>query len=122
MRRKAYAKELAHLEVELAKLQGWIQHEGLRVVVVFEGRDSAGKGGTIKAINRRLNPRIVRVVALGTPTEREKSQLYVQRYSHLVGLDVAAHGHPIADVLGEQVQPPLEVPVVQHLCFLEEEL
>ncbi len=80
MKRKAYEKELKRLEVELAHLQGWIKEKGLRVVVVFEGRDSAGKGGTIKVITRRLNPRIVRVVALGTPTEREKTQLYIQRY------------------------------------------
>jgi polyphosphate kinase 2 len=80
MKRKAYEKALKPLEAELAKLQGWIQDQGLRVVVVFEGRDSAGKGGTIKVISRRLNPRVVRTVALGTPTDREKTQIYVQRY------------------------------------------
>ncbi len=77
---KAYESELAKLEVELVRLQGWIKHEGLKVVVIFEGRDSAGKGGIIKRITRRLNHRIVRVVALGTPTEKEKSQWYFQRY------------------------------------------
>jgi polyphosphate kinase 2 len=77
---KVYERELARLEVELVKLQGWIQHEGLKVVVIFEGRDSAGKGGIIKRITRRLNHRVVRVVALGTPTEKEKSQWYFQRY------------------------------------------
>jgi polyphosphate kinase 2 len=77
---KAYERELAKLEVELVKLQGWIKHKGLKVVVIFEGRDSAGKGGIIKRITRRLNHRIVRVVALGTPTEKEKSQWYFQRY------------------------------------------
>jgi polyphosphate kinase 2 (PPK2 family) len=68
MKRKAYEKELARLEIELVKLQQWIKAEGLRVVVVFEGRDSAGKGGAIKRITRRLSPRVVRVAALPTPT------------------------------------------------------
>ena len=80
MKRKAYEAELARLEVELVRLQGWIRTQGLRVVVVFEGRDTAGKGGTIKRITRRLSPRVVRVVALPTPTEREKSEYYLQRY------------------------------------------
>ena len=80
MKRKVYEQELARLEVELVKLQEWIKAEGLRVVVVFEGRDSAGKGGVIKRITRRLNPRVVKVVALPTPTERETSQYYLQRY------------------------------------------
>jgi polyphosphate kinase 2 len=75
-----YSKELRRLHVELAKLQEWIRHEGLRVVALFEGRDAAGKGGAIKRITEPLNPRICRVVALGTPTEREKSQWYFQRY------------------------------------------
>ena len=74
LKREEYERELRKLEVELVKLQGWIQHEGLKVAVIFEGRDSAGKGGTIKRITRRLSPRVCRVVALGTPTEREKSQ------------------------------------------------
>jgi polyphosphate kinase 2 len=79
-----YGKELGKLHVELAKLQEWIRHEGLRVVVIFEGRDAAGKGGAIKRITEPLNPRICRVVALGTPTEREKTQWYFQRYvTHL---------------------------------------
>ena len=84
MKRKAYEAELAVLEGELAKLQGWIVDQGLRIIVVFEGRDAAGKGGTIKTITRRLNPRIVRTVALQKPTEKERSQLYLQRYiAHL---------------------------------------
>ncbi|HUY94826.1 MAG TPA: polyphosphate kinase 2 [Terracidiphilus sp.] len=79
-----YSKEMARLHIELAKLQEWIRHEGLRVVVLFEGRDAAGKGGAIKRITEPLNPRICRVVALGTPTEREKTQWYFQRYvAHL---------------------------------------
>jgi polyphosphate kinase 2 len=78
--RKAYERELAKLHRELVRLQEWIKHKGLRVVVIFEGRDAAGKGGTIKAITQTLNPRICRVVALGTPTEREKTQFYFQRY------------------------------------------
>ena len=77
---KVYEKELLRLQVELVKLQEWIKQEGLRVVVLFEGRDAAGKGGVIKRITASLNPRICRVVALGTPTEREKTQWYFQRY------------------------------------------
>ncbi len=80
MKRKAYERELARLETELVKLQGWVKHEGLKVVVVFEGRDSAGKGGIIKRITRRLNPRVVSIRALGTPTDRQKTQWYFQRY------------------------------------------
>ncbi len=75
-----YDRELRRLQVELVKLQEWIRHENLRVVVLFEGRDAAGKGGAIKRITESLNPRVCRVVALGTPTEREKSQWYFQRY------------------------------------------
>ncbi len=77
----SYRKELSRLQIELVKLQEWIKHEGLRVVVIFEGRDAAGKGGAIKRITQVLNPRICRVVALGTPTEREKTQWYFQRYA-----------------------------------------
>ena len=77
---KEYEKELEKLQVELVKMQGWIKEKGLKVVVLFEGRDAAGKGGTIKRITEKLNPRIVRIVALATPTEREKSQWYFQRY------------------------------------------
>lgn len=79
-----YEKELVRLQIELVKLQEWIKHEGLRVVVIFEGRDAAGKGGTIKRITEPLNPRICRVVALPAPTEREQGQWYFQRYvAHL---------------------------------------
>jgi polyphosphate kinase 2 len=78
--RKDYEKELAKLHVELVKLQEWVVHKGLKVCIVFEGRDTAGKGGTIKAITERVSPRVFRVVALPSPTEREKSQMYVQRY------------------------------------------
>lgn len=77
---KVYEKELLRLQIELVKLQEWIKQEGLRVVVLFEGRDAAGKGGVIKRITASLNPRICRVVALATPTEREKTQWYFQRY------------------------------------------
>jgi len=77
---KEYAKELKKLHVELVKLQEWVKHEGLKVCIVFEGRDGAGKGGTIKAITERVSPRVFRVLALPTPTEREKSQMYGQRY------------------------------------------
>ncbi|HEY5738775.1 MAG TPA: polyphosphate kinase 2 [Gammaproteobacteria bacterium] len=77
---KEYDKELAELQIELVKLQEWIKEKGLKVVCIFEGRDAAGKGGVIKRITESLNPRICRVVALGTPTEREKTQWYFQRY------------------------------------------
>ncbi len=81
---KFYAKELARLQLELVKLQAWIKHQGLKVVLLFEGRDAAGKGGTIKRITESLNPRLYRVVALAAPTEREKTQWYFQRYvAHL---------------------------------------
>jgi polyphosphate kinase 2 len=82
--KKQYEKELARLEIELVKLQEWIKHEGMRVVVIFEGRDAAGKGGVIKRITQSLNPRGCRVVALAAPTERERTQWYFQRYvAHL---------------------------------------
>lgn len=77
---REYEKELAKLMIELVKLQEWVKAKGLKVVVVFEGRDAAGKGGAIKTITMGLNPRVCRVVALGVPTEREKSQWYFQRY------------------------------------------
>ena len=78
--RKAYESELAKLQIELVKLQEWVKATGLKIVVLFEGRDAAGKGGTIKRMTEPLNPRVCRVVALGTPTEREKTQWYFQRY------------------------------------------
>ena len=77
---KDYDQELARLHVELVKVQQWVVHKGLKVCIVFEGRDGAGKGGTIKAITDRVSPRVFRVVALPAPTEREKSQMYFQRY------------------------------------------
>ncbi len=77
---RAYEEELAKLHVELVKLQEWVVAKGLKVCVVFEGRDGAGKGGTIKAITERVSPRVFRVVALPSPTEREKTQMYAQRY------------------------------------------
>jgi polyphosphate kinase 2 len=84
LKAKEYERELRDLHVELVKLQEWVKQEGVKVCVVFEGRDGAGKGGTIKALTERVSPRVFRVVALPAPTEREKSQLYVQRYvAHL---------------------------------------
>ncbi|KFB67261.1 MAG: polyphosphate kinase 2 [Candidatus Accumulibacter vicinus] len=80
MSNRTYLKELEKLEAELVHLQSWVIKQGLKVVIVFEGRDGAGKGGTIKAITGRVSPRVFRVVALPAPTEREKSQMYVQRY------------------------------------------
>jgi len=80
MKRDEYEKELGKLQVQLCHLQDWIKEEGLRVVILFEGRDGAGKGGTIRALTERLSPRVFRVVALPAPSDREKSQVYMQRY------------------------------------------
>src|SRR5262245_12302373 len=80
LKRKDYEKELFKLQVELCELQEWVKEKGLRAIILFEGRDAAGKGGTIKAITERVSPRVFRVIALPAPSDREKSQLYVQRY------------------------------------------
>src|SRR6187549_1837529 len=80
MKRAEYEKELNKLQVRLCHLQRWVKEKGLRVVIVFEGRDGAGKGGTIRAMTERLSPRVFRVVALPAPSDREKSQVYMQRY------------------------------------------
>jgi len=80
MKTKKYLKELRKLQGELCHLQEWVKHKGLRVMIVFEGRDAAGKGGTIKAITERVSPRVFRLVALPAPSDREKSQMYIQRY------------------------------------------
>jgi polyphosphate kinase 2 len=80
MGRKEYEKELRRLQVELCRLQAWVKHKGLRIILLFEGRDGAGKGGTIKAIAERVSPRVFRVVALPAPSDREKTQMYLQRY------------------------------------------
>lgn len=78
--RKDYEKELRRLQAELCALQDWVKHKGLRVIIVFEGRDGAGKGGTIRAITERVSPRVFRTVALPAPSDREKTQMYIQRY------------------------------------------
>jgi polyphosphate kinase 2 len=80
MKAKAYEKELARLHVEVVKLQEWVKQKGAKACILFEGRDGAGKGGTIKALTERVSPRVFRVIALPSPTEREKSQMYLQRY------------------------------------------
>jgi polyphosphate kinase 2 len=80
MSNKQYTSELRKLQVELCKLQEWVKHKGLRVIVIFEGRDGAGKGGTIRALTERVSPRVFRTVALPAPSDREKSQMYMQRY------------------------------------------
>jgi len=80
LKKKEYEKELRRLQVELARVQEWVKHAGHRVIIVFEGRDAAGKGGVIRAITERVSPRVFRLVALPAPTEREKSQMYMQRY------------------------------------------
>jgi polyphosphate kinase len=80
LKRKKYEKELRRLQAELCKLQEWVKYKGLRIIVVFEGRDAAGKGGTIRAITERVSPRVFRLVALPAPSDREKTQMYIQRY------------------------------------------
>src|SRR5690349_13367563 len=80
LKNKKYMKELRKLQGELCKLQEWVKHKGLRAIIVFEGRDAAGKGGTIKALTERVSPRVFRLVALPAPSDREKSQMYLQRY------------------------------------------
>src|ERR1700748_1987136 len=80
LKRKKYEKELARLQAELCKLQDWVKYKGLRIIVVFEGRDGAGKGGAIRAITERVSPRVFRLVALPAPSDREKTQMYIQRY------------------------------------------
>lgn len=80
LKRKKYEKELRRLQAELCKLQDWVKHKGLRVIIVFEGRDAAGKGGTIRALTERVSPRVFRLVALPAPSDREKTQMYIQRY------------------------------------------
>jgi polyphosphate kinase len=80
LKRKKYERELRRLQAELCKLQEWVKHKGLRAIIVFEGRDAAGKGGTIRALTERVSPRVFRLVALPAPSDREKSQMYVQRY------------------------------------------
>ena len=127
LNRKLYEKELESLHVELVKLQQWVVHKGLKVCIVFEGRDGAGKGGTIKAITERVSPRVFRVVALPAPTEREKSQMYIQRYiphlpaaGEIVILDRSWYNRAgVERVMGfctmEQVERFLKmVPEVEH--------
>jgi len=80
LKRKEYEEELRKLQAELCHLQAWVKDKGLRVIIVFEGRDGAGKGGTIRAITERVSPRVFRVVALPAPSDREKSQMFIQRY------------------------------------------
>ena len=94
LKQKEYEKELRRLHVELVKLQQWVVSKGLKVCIVFEGRDGAGKGGTIKAITERVSPRVFRVVALPAPTDKEKSQLYFQRYvPHLPSAGAVSYTH-----------------------------
>src|SRR6201988_760166 len=80
LKNKAYLKELRKLQEKLCHLQAWVKFKGLRVIIVFEGRDAAGKGGTIRALTERVSPRVFRVIALPAPSDRQKSQMYMQRY------------------------------------------
>ena len=83
MKRKDYEKELRKLQVDLCDLQEWVKEKGARIIIVFEGRDAAGKGGTIKALTERVSPRVFRAVALPAPSDRQKTQLFMQRYIEL---------------------------------------
>jgi polyphosphate kinase 2 (PPK2 family) len=98
MRRKEYEKELRRLQVELSRLQDWVKQKALRIIIVFEGRDGAGKGGTIKAITERVSPRVFRVVALPAPSDREKTQMYML-------LGVLPGGWRDRDLRSKLVQP-----------------
>src|SRR3954470_22089157 len=80
LKRKAYEKKLHKLQIQLCRLQDWVKETGARVIIIFEGRDAAGKGGTIKALTERTSPRVFRVMALPAPTDREKTQMFLQRY------------------------------------------
>ena len=107
--KRGYEKELERLQVEFVRLQEWIVHKGLKVVVIFEGRDTAGKGGTIKRISEQTNPRVVRTVALSTPTERERTQWYFQRYvatepsvRGAIHLAHPARANRVQDLVGSQ--------------------
>src|ERR1700693_1780793 len=80
LKRTIYEKELRRMQIQLCRLQDWVKHKGLRVIIVFEGREAAGKGGAIKAITERVSPRVFRVVALPAPSDRERTQIYLQRY------------------------------------------
>ena len=92
MKRAKYEKELQRLQVRLCHLQRWVKEKGVRAIIVFEGRDGAGKGGTIRALTERVSPRVFRVVALPAPSDREKSQLYFQRYfQHFPAAPPTAH-------------------------------
>ena len=100
-RNKAYEKELARLQVEIANLQAWVKASGARIVIIFEGRDAAGKGGMIKRLTERVSPRVFRVVALPAPSDRQKTQIYMQRYIE----QLPAAGE-VADLRPQLVQPP----------------
>ena len=80
MKKRKYARELLKLQARLCQLQDWVKQKGLRVIIIFEGRDAAGKGGTIRTLTERVNPRVFRALALPAPSDREKSQMYMQRY------------------------------------------
>jgi len=99
LKRKQFEEEIAKLHAELVKLQFWVKHAGARVVVVFEGKDAAGKGGVIKRITERVSPRVFRVVALPAPSERERSQIYFQRYFQ--------HLPAAGEINGSGIAPPL---------------
>ena len=100
MKRKAYEKELGKLQVELCHLQEWVKDKGARIIILFEGRDAAGKGGTIKALTERVSPRVFRVVALPAPSDREKTQMFMQRY-----IEQFPAAGEIVDLRSQLVQP-----------------
>src|SRR5882762_5962825 len=113
MKRKTYEKELHQLQVQLCHLQEWVKAKGLRVIIVLEGRDAAGKGGTIKAITERVSPRVFRVVALPAPSDREKGQMYMQRYVGRKPLDIALHVHLALLAVGRRRNRDLRPELVQ---------
>jgi len=108
--RKTYEKELRRLQEELAQLQAWVKAKGERVIIVLEGRDTAGKGGTIKALTERVSPRVFRIVALPAPSDREKTQMYMQRYVERfpAGGEIVI-SERVAEGLSEPVGTPVEL-------------
>jgi hypothetical protein len=118
MKAKKYEKELRKLQAELCRLQDWVVREGLRVIVIFEGRDAAGKGGTIKAITERVSPRVFRVVALPAPSDREKTQLYAQRYIQHFARDKRKEGMALTEATLEASRTRLRPIVMTSFAFI----
>ncbi len=120
--RKTFDKELKKLQTELVKLQEWVKHEGLKVVVVFEGRDAAGKGGVIKRIMERVSPRVFRVVALPAPSDREKTQFYYQRYLTQLPAAGEAYNHESEFILSAIIILYNSIPIILKLNMINNPL